>query len=179
MITGNSSEAIEQLIQVLHKKFSLKNLGSLSYFLGVEVSTLPVGGLFLSQKKYISDLLYKTNMSQANAIATPMISGHILSVFNGEKFTDVKLYRSIVGALQYATLTRSKIAYSVNKVCQFMHSPTVIHWQAVKRIIRYLKGTFDHGLVFKRSFELLLQGYADADWASDPDDRKSTSGVCV
>lgn len=132
-------------------------------FLGVEVSTLPNGGLFLSQQKYISDLLYKTKMSHANSIATPMISGSVISAFHGEKFQDVKLYRSTVGALQYVTLTRPEIAYSINKVCQFMHSPTILHWQAVKRILRYLKGTLDHGLVFQKPNELLLQGYADAD----------------
>lgn len=118
-------------------------------------------------------------MNQANPIAIPMISGSVLSANQGEKFSDVKLYRSTVGALQYANLTRPEIAYSVNKVCQFMHSPTIIHWQAVKRILRYLKGTLNHGLVFSKPKELLLTGYANADWASDPDDRKSTSGFCV
>lgn len=127
VITGSSSTFVEQLIQSLNKCFSLKDLGILSYFLGVEVSTLPSGGMFLSQKKYVSDLLYKTNMLQANPISTPMMSGSILSAFHGEKFADLKLYRSTIGALQYVTITRPEIAYSVNKVCQFMHSPTVSH----------------------------------------------------
>ena len=72
--------------------------------------------------------------------------------------------------------------YSVNKVCQFMSQPLVFHWSAVKRILRYLKGTSDHGLVFKPASSdapIHLRAYCDADWASDMDDRRSTSGACV
>ncbi|XP_022157873.1 uncharacterized protein LOC111024485 [Momordica charantia] len=118
-------------------------------------------------------------MAEARSIATPMVSGPLLSARQGEHFSDVHLYRSIVGALQYATLTRPEISFSVNKACQFMHSPTLIHWQLVKRILRYLKGTIDHGLFLAKPITFSLHGYADEDWASDPDDRKSTSGFCV
>lgn len=179
IITGNSTTMIQDLIRGLDSEFSLKDLGKLSFFLGVEVSTLPNGELFLSKKKFIQDLLVKTNMQHAKSIATPMVSGSFLSAFGGKKFHDVRLYRSTVGALQYATLTRPEISYCVNKVCQFMHTPLLIHWQAVKRILRYLCGTLNHGLHFKKPSHLILQGYADADWASDPDDRRSTSGFCV
>lgn len=118
-------------------------------------------------------------MHEAKAIATPMVSGSVVSAFRGEFFRDASLYRSIVAALQYATLTRPDIAYSFYKVCQFMHAPTVCHWQVVKWILRYLVGTLDHGLMFYKPRDLTLQAFADADWASDPDDRKSTSGTCV
>lgn len=80
------------------------------------MSTLSNGNLFLSQQKYVSDLLHKTNMHNANSISTPMMSGSVLSACGGEKFGDVRLYRSTVGALQYVPCTRPKIAYSVNKV---------------------------------------------------------------
>lgn len=141
---------IENLIVDLNKQFSLKDLGLLNYFLGVEVSYPALGGLFLSQKKFISDLLFKAKMKHAKSISTPMVSGSVLSAYHGERFDDVRLYRSIVGALQYVTLTRLEITYSVNKVCQFMHFPNQIHWQAVKRILRYLTGTIDHDLLFKK-----------------------------
>ncbi|XP_016900879.1 uncharacterized mitochondrial protein AtMg00810-like [Cucumis melo] len=108
-----------------------------------------------------------------------MVSGPLLSAFQGEPFHDVHLYRSVVGALQYATLTHPEISYSVNKACQFMHTPKHTHWQLVKRILRYLKGVLYHGLWFRKSDNMSLFGFADADWASDPDDRKSTSGFCV
>jgi histone deacetylase 1/2 len=76
-------------------------------------------------------------------------------------------------------LTRPDISYSVNKVCQFLHSPTEIHWTAVKRILRYLQGTSDYGLVLRRSTSTLLSAFSDADWAGCPDDRRSTGGHAV
>lgn len=118
-------------------------------------------------------------MFTANSIGTPMVSGSVISAFGGELFSDVRLYRQIVGALQYATITRPEITYCVNKVCQFMHAPTLAHWQAVKRILHYLKGSFSSDLLLKPPTDLRLYGYADTDWASDPNDRKSTSGFCI
>lgn len=179
IITGSSSVAIDQLIQALNQKFSLKDLGKLSFFLGVEVSHTSDNDMFLSQRKYISDLLHTTHMHEARGISTAMVSGAVRSTFHGEKFHDVKLYRSTVGALQYVTLTRPEITYSVNKVCQFMHSPTNFHCQAVKRILRYLGGTLDYDMIFRKSLDLSLQDFADSNWTSDLDDRKSTSGSCV
>lgn len=95
---------------------------------------------------------------------------------------DPTMYRSIVGALQYATLTRPEISFSVNKVCQFLSQPLEEHWAAVKRILRYLKGTAHHGLLLQKGFKhqpMPLKAYCDADWASDPDDRRSTSGFGI
>ncbi|XP_022153320.1 uncharacterized protein LOC111020844 [Momordica charantia] len=179
LITRSFTTMISQLISTLHRQFSLKDLGWLSYFLGIEVSNPPQGGLFLSQSKYIMDLLVKARMAEAHAISTPMVSGPLLSARQGDKFVDVHQYRGIVGALQYATLTRPNISFSINKACQSMHSPTLVHWQLVKRILRYLKGIVDHGLLLSKPSQFSLHGYVDVDWASDPDDRKSTSGFCV
>ncbi|XP_057423759.1 uncharacterized mitochondrial protein AtMg00810-like [Lotus japonicus] len=89
---------------------------------------------------------------------------------------------SIVGALQYATLTRPEISFAVNKVCQFLSQPLEDHWKAVKRILRYLKATIHHGLHLKPcslTSPVPLLAFCDADWGSDPDDRRSTSGSCV
>lgn len=118
-------------------------------------------------------------MFDANAINTPMISGSVPYAFGGELFSDARLYRQIVGALQYVTITRPNLSYNVNKVCQFMHSPMLLHWQAIKRILHYLKGSFTSGLYLKVPSSLRISGYTDADWASDPDDRKSTTGFCI
>lgn len=146
--------------------------------MGVEVSYPANGGLFLSQSSYVTDILSRAKMLDANSIATPMVSGSIVSAHHGELFSDPYQYRSVVGALQYVTLTRPEISYSMNKACQFMHSPKLMHWQ-VKRILRYLKGTLNNGLLLTRPHTLSLMGFVDADWASDPDDRKSTTGICV
>ncbi|RVW12660.1 Retrovirus-related Pol polyprotein from transposon RE2 [Vitis vinifera] len=86
--------------------------------------------MLLSQEKYLTDILRKVKMVIAEAFSTPMVGGLRLSAHQGEPIPDPKLYRSIVGALQYATITRPEISYSVNKVSQFMHNPLNSHWQA-------------------------------------------------
>lgn len=102
-----------------------------------------------------------------------------LSKTEGEVFTDPSLYRSVVGTLQYLTLTRPDIAYSVNKLSQFLHSPTTLHWKACKRLLRYLKGTSSFGLEFSPASSLALECFSDADWAGSTDDMRSTGGHCV
>ncbi|MCH95853.1 retrovirus-related Pol polyprotein from transposon TNT 1-94 [Trifolium medium] len=121
-------------------------------------------------------------MLECNSISTPMVSTCKLSKVGSDKFCDPSLYRSVVGSLQYATITRPEIAYAVNKVCQFMSNPLESHWSAVKRILRYLKGTLHMGLMLSPidiHRPASLNVYCDADWASDPDDRRSTSGAAI
>lgn len=154
---------------LLNKAFSLKDLGQLHYFLGIEVHHT-TQGLLLSQTKYIAELLEKAKMSHANSLPTPMISGLQLFKYKGDPFVDRKLYRRIVGALQYVTITRLEIAFSVNKVIQFMQSLLNIHWNAVKRILRYLQGTIHYELSLSKSKKLDLTSYLDVDWANDLDD---------
>ncbi|KAL4014736.1 hypothetical protein IC575_026952 [Cucumis melo] len=107
---GDSEKILNDLIKALNKAFALKDLGALSYFLGVEVSYPTNGGMFLSQVKYITDLLQKTKMIEAKPISTSMVSGQLVFAHQGENFHDVYLYRSTVGALQYATLTHLEIS---------------------------------------------------------------------
>lgn len=146
IITGNDSKLIQTLVSRLNSEFSLKDLGDFDYFLGLEVSHRTDGSLTLTQSKYLRNLLAKTTMDEVNPIASPMVGGCKLSKSGSETFSDPTLYRSVVGALQYATITRPKLCFSVNKVCQFMFNPFEQHWQAVKRIIRYLNGTLIPGL---------------------------------
>jgi len=98
----------------------------------------------MTQSKYIRDLLHKTNMAEAHSISSPMVSNCKLSRHGADAFHNPSLYRSMVGALQYATLTRPEISFVVNEVCQFMAAPLDSHWTVVKRILRYLKGTLSH-----------------------------------
>lgn len=182
LITGTSSQLISDLIHKLNAQFALKELGSLDYFLGIEVKRLKNGCLLLNQSKYIRDLLLKANMAESKGISSPMVASCKLSRFGTDTMADPHLYRSVVGALQYATLTRPDITYSVNKVCQFMSNPLETHWKAVKRILRYLKGTIYHGLLLRPAQPgavFSLRAYCDSDWATDPDDRRSTSGSCI
>ncbi|KAJ4755031.1 hypothetical protein LUZ62_089436 [Rhynchospora pubera] len=178
IVTGSHMDSVTTLIHTLQSKFSIKDLGPLSFFLGIAVQQTP-GGLHLSQQQYISDLLCRTHMAQAQPVSTPMAVNTSLSKFVGDPFHDPKLYRAVVGALQYVTITRPEISFPVNKCSQFMHSPTTEHWIAVKRILRYLKGTITHGLYFQASSPLTLHAYSDSDWAGCPDDRRSTSAFCI
>jgi hypothetical protein len=112
---------------------------------------------------------------------TPLSSTEKLSQQVGEPLSseDATKYRSIVGELQYLTLTRHDISFSVNKVCQYLHAPTTVHWTTVKRILRFVKHTSSFGLLIRRSASTLVSAFSDADWASCSDDRKSTGGFAV
>lgn len=145
IITGNTVGAVQDFITKISQRFSLKDLGPLTYFLGVEV-TPTQDGLFLSQRKYISDLLTRTHMSQAKPALTPLATSPTLTLRSGSPLSNPTECRAVVGSLQYLSITRPDIAYTVNKLCQFMHQPTADHWSAVKRLLRYLCGTLDHGI---------------------------------
>lgn len=179
LVTGSNSTKIQSLISSLNSQFALKDLGNLNYFLGIQAVPTAHGGLLLTQTKYITDLLKKVNMDAAKPQSTPMVAGTKLFNDGTDLFEDPSLYKSTVGALQYVCVTRPEIAYSVNKVSQFMHKPLVSHWLCVKRILRYLQGTRNMGLLLQKSSSLRLSAMCDAGWASDPIDRRSTSGFCV
>jgi len=181
LITRSSETAITDLITRLNSFSSLKDLGRIHHFFGIQVSCTPSGEMHLSHTQYIRDILRKTNMLTSNPQASPMISSLRLkqSSSSSEVFYDPTLYKSVIGALQYLLVTRPKLSYFVNKVSQFMHDPHVHHWQAVKRILRYLAGTLDHGIMLHPHSSSFILAFSNADWVADVDDRKSTTGYCV
>jgi hypothetical protein len=158
--------------------FALRDLGRLTYFLGIEVS-YHEGSIYLSQTKYVSDLLHRTTIFDTKLVKTPGVVGQNLSKFDGEPLEDASHYRSIVGALQYLTITRPDIAFTVNKACQFKQQPTSAHWLSVKRIFRYLRGTMHDGLLLNSSNQLTIKSFTYADWGAQPDDRRSASGYLI
>ena len=180
IVVSSKQEAVAPLLQDLHSDFPLKDLGDLHYFLGIEVAKTK-HGIILTQEKYVNDLLKRANMADCKPVSTPLSTSEKLSIYEGDPLgpIDASRYRSIVGALQYLTLTRPDIAFSVNKVCQFLHAPTTVHWAAVKRILRYLKSCAKLGLKINKSFSFLVSAYSDADWAGCPDDKRSTGGFAV
>ncbi|KAH9754624.1 retrovirus-related pol polyprotein from transposon RE1 [Citrus sinensis] len=178
IITGSNPQLVQQTITNFQSVFALKDLGALNYFLGVQV-LYNKSGIHLSQSKYITDLLAKVHMQDSTPCSTSMLSEVAFTKTDSEPFSNVTLYRSTIGALQYATLTRPEIAFSVNKLSQFLSSPTVNHWQACKRVLRYLKGTVDLGLQFYNHGSIQIDCFSDADWAGDRDDRRSVAGYCV
>lgn len=120
-------------------------MGSLHFFLGVEVF-LSRAGLFLSQHKYVRDLLSNTNISSAKGVSTPLSTSQSLQLVDGTALVDNLEFRRIIGSLQYLSLTRPDISFKVNKLSQFMHKPTQTHSTATKRLLRYLKQTIFHGI---------------------------------
>ncbi|XP_019430230.1 PREDICTED: uncharacterized protein LOC109337664 [Lupinus angustifolius] len=122
-------------------------------------------------------------MDYAKPSITPMATTCKLSKHDSKLFDNPTLFRFVVGALQYATITRPNLAYNVNKVCQFMSQPLEQHWVAFKRILRYLQGTTTFGIHLKPAavpnLPIRLTTLCDADWAIDPDDRKFISGACL
>ncbi|XP_068661887.1 uncharacterized mitochondrial protein AtMg00810-like [Aristolochia californica] len=178
IIMGNNPSLLDSFATKLHSEFATKNLRSLSYFLGLE-ATPTADGLFLSQLKYARDILARAQLLDSKPVHTPMVVSHHLSSV-GQLFSDPTLYRSLVGALQYLTIMRPDIAHVVNSVSQFLHSPTTDHFLAVKRILRYVKGTLHYGLSF-RPFASpgSLVAYSDADYTGCPNTRCSTSGYSI
>lgn len=128
IVASSSQEATSALLKDLEGEFALKDLGDLHYFLGIEVKR-NTEGLLLSQTKYAEDIIKRTGMSTCKPVSTPPSSVEKLSATEGELLgpEDSTRYRSVVGAMQYLTLTRPDVSYAVNKVCQFLHSPTTVH----------------------------------------------------
>jgi len=123
----------------------MTDLGDLHHFLGISV-TRSADGLFLSQRQYAVDLLQRAGMIECHSTATPVDARAKLSATDGSPVADPTQYRSLAGGLQYLTLTRPDIAYAVQQVCLFMHSPREPHLALLKRILRYVKGTLSTGL---------------------------------
>ena len=180
ILISSSDAAADHLVAALSGDFAVKDLGALHFFLGLEVSRSSAG-LTLSQKKYALDLLRRAGMLKCKPSSTPMCATDRLSALDGDPLSpdDATEYRSLVGGLQYLTITRPDVSYAVNRVCQFLHAPTTSHWSAVKRILRYVCLTASHGLLLQRAPSYEISAFSDADWAGSPDDRRSTGGYAV
>jgi histone deacetylase 1/2 len=180
IVVSSTPNATTGLLKNLMKDFALKDLGELHYFLGMEVNKVR-DGIILSQDKYALDLLKKVNMASCKPVSTPLSTSEKLSAFEGNLLgpRDATNYRSIVGALQYLTLTRPDLSFPVNKVCQYLHAPTDVHWSAVKRILRYVKSNTKIGLKISKCASMLISGFSDADWAGSIDDRRFTGGFAI
>lgn len=167
IVTGLSTAVVNEVISGLKKDFAVRDIGPLHYFLGVEVTSTATG-LQLSQVRYITNLLHQYKLHKMKPCLTPMASSSKLSLMTGTPLTNPTKFRSLAGSLQYLSLTRSDISFAVTKICQFMLSPTDTHWSAAKRILRYLKGMLQFGLLLRSSMDFQLQAYFDANWAATP-----------
>ncbi|RVW19866.1 Retrovirus-related Pol polyprotein from transposon RE1 [Vitis vinifera] len=178
VITGSDQDGIQKLKQHLFTHFQTKDLGKLKYFLGIEIAQSS-SGVVLSQRKYALDILEETGMLDCKPIDTPMDPNVKLVPGQGEPLGDPGRYRRLVGKLNYLTITRPDISFPVSVVSQFLQSPCDSHWDAVIRILRYIKSTPGQGVLYENRGHTQVVGYTDADWAGSPTDRRSTSGYCV
>ena len=178
VLTASATSLLKHIINSLSSEFNMTDMGELHHFLGIAVSRDSTG-LFLQQQNYAADILHRTNMTNCNPCNTRVDTKSKLATEAGKPVADPTLYRSLAGALQYLTFTRPDISFAVTKICLFMHDPREPHLHALKRILRYVKGTISLGLLLYRSSEARLIAYSDADWAGCPTTRRSTSGHCV
>jgi hypothetical protein len=180
IVVSSSADATKLLLENLEKEFALKDLGDLHYFLWIEVTKIQ-GGILLSQSKYATEILQRAGMMKCKPIDTPLLVSEKLPAYEGDVLRpeEAMRYHSLVGGLQYLTLTCPDLAFSVNKVCQYLHSPTTKHLTAAKRILRYVRGTLDMGLRIVKSPFMLVSGFLDADWARCLDDRRSIGGFAI
>ncbi|XP_019196060.1 PREDICTED: uncharacterized protein LOC109189894 [Ipomoea nil] len=177
IMMGNDETLINTLLQRLATAFKIRDLGKPGFFLGIETIAVN-GGLILSQRRYMTDLLNRAGMLDCKPLTTPAAVTVSVSS-DASPYENPTQYRRIVGALQYLTITRPDLSYSVNRLCQFMHAPSDDHWSLAKRVLRYIKGTFNFGLRIAPSTSTTIQAFSDSDWAGCPIDRKSTSGYAV
>ena len=176
IINGPRGELICKFKEEMKEKFEMIDLGLLSSYLGMEVRQSSVN-IFLSQRAYINHILKVFKMNGCNAIQT-LMGVHLKLQREAEgKLVNSTNFKSLIGSLRYLMHTRPDITYCVIYLSRFMDKPSSEHLAAAKRILRYLKGTVNFGILYKRGDrDMKITGYSDSDFAGDINDRKSTSG---
>ncbi|XP_020245041.1 uncharacterized protein LOC109823167 [Asparagus officinalis] len=177
VITRDDAEEILWLKKKLEEEFEVKDLRQLKYFLGIKIARSRKGIVF-SQRKFALDLLLETGMLGCKVATTPIKQNHKMCAEGGDPVSKEQ-YQRLVGRLIYLCHMRPDITHAVSVVSRYMHDPREQHMEAVRRILRYIKGSPGKGLWFRSSGHLRIKGYYDADWAGCMDDRRSTTGYCV
>ncbi|UYV79065.1 hypothetical protein LAZ67_17000981, partial [Cordylochernes scorpioides] len=179
IMMSTSNNLLKELAQYLSSHFEV-TISTQNQFVGLEIDKDKEKGLiFLSQTSYIKRILDKFNMTSCNSSGTPVDPNMKLTRENINDTHDMHNvpYAEAIGCLMFlAVCSRPDIAFAVNKLSRFMAAPVLTHWNALKRIFKYLKGTLDSGILYKRKDVIKLIGYSDADFAGDIDTRRSTSG---
>ncbi|XP_019105538.1 uncharacterized mitochondrial protein AtMg00810-like [Beta vulgaris subsp. vulgaris] len=178
LLAGTNLSCIQQLKTQLHDAFTIKDLGPLKYFLGIEVSRDSTG-ILLNQRKYILDLLHNTAMLDCKVADCPLPQGLKLSTQAGDLLPDPEVYRRIIGKLLYLNMTRPDISFAVQQLSQFLSAPRTSHFLVAQHVLRYLKGTLHHGLLYSADSTLQIHAYCDADWGACIDSARSLTGYCV
>src|SRR6266487_261536 len=174
---GMSSKMVQHFVQQMQSEFEMSLVGELTYFLGLQVKKME-DTIFISQSKYAKNIVKKFGMDKASHKRTPAATH--LKLTKDEKGVDVdqSQYRSMIGSLLYLTASRPDIAFAVGVCARYQATPKMSHLTQVKRVLKYVSGTCNYGIMYSHGEDSKLIGYCDADWARSADDRKSTSGGC-
>ena len=170
---------IRKVKESLSRKFDIKDMGKLHYFLGMQVvQDQQTGDTWIGQPNYIENLLRNLCMQDSKPVSTPAdASQKLVKATEEEECINQQQYQSIIGSLMYLSMSsRPDITYSVSTLARYSSRPNQQHWTALKRVLRYLKGTVKYGICYTQKSSKECIGYSDADWAGDLGDRKSTSG---
>ncbi|XP_061356376.1 uncharacterized mitochondrial protein AtMg00810-like [Gastrolobium bilobum] len=178
ILSRDSMSEIERVKDFLDRQFWIKDLGSLRFFLGLEVAR-STAGITLNQRMYALELLSDAGLLAAKSQSSPMDSLVKLARTQGTLLPDASSYRRLIGRLLYLTTTRPDISFAVQQLSQFVSHPSNVHLAAAHRILCYIKGSPSTGLFFSSSGALHVRSFADADWACCPDTRCSITGFCV
>ena len=175
IITGSNTEGIEEFKTSMKTQFEMTDFGLLNSYLGIEVIQEETE-IKMCQASYALKVLDEFNMKECNPAKTPMEYRLKLNREGEGEEVDSTYYRKLIGCLRYLTLTRPDLIFSVSYLSRFMSKPHSNHMSAAKRVLRYVKGTTDYGLMYKSHKDSRIIGFCDSDYAGDQDDRKSTSG---
>ena len=177
-IFASDDDIMSEIKKEFTEFFTITDLGELKQVVGLEVAKDPQGEYIkISQKQYIKKILKRFGMEDSKPCKMPMDPNIRLMKTPEEESHAIPEYGAAIGSLIYAAIgTRPDIAYAVQSLSQFTNNPSPEHWTAVKRVFRYLNGTQDLGIIYKKMPTINLDGYTDADWGSNPVDRKSISG---
>ncbi|KAK2410077.1 putative mitochondrial protein [Trifolium repens] len=174
---GMSNAMVQHFVQQMQSEFEMSLVGELTYFLGLQIKQMD-DTIFISQSKYARNIIKKFGMDNATHKRTPAPTHLKLTKDEKGISVDQSLYRSMIGSLLYLTASRPYITYAVGVCARYQADPKVSHLTQVKRILKYVNGTSDYGIMHSHCENSTLYGYCDADWAGSADDRKSTSGGC-
>lgn len=176
IFTGNDVVMFDEFKSSMKNEFDMSDLGRMKYFLGVEVVQRDEG-IYICQRRYAQEVLQKFGMENNNATKNPMVPGFKLTKDEGGRRVDGTQYKQVIGSLMYLTVSRPDLMYVMSLVSRYMENPTELHMMAVKRNLRYLKGTTDLGMCYKKGGGVgELVAYSDSDYAGDLDDSRSTLG---
>ncbi|WJX83726.1 hypothetical protein P8452_66368 [Trifolium repens] len=174
---GMSDTMVQHFVKQMQSEFEMSLVGELTYFLGLQIKQME-DTMFISQSKYARNIVKKFGMDNATHKRTPAPTHLKLTKDEKGISVDQSLYRSMIGSLLYLTASRPGITYVVGECARYQADPKVSHLTQVKRILKYVNGTSDYGIMYSHCENSILYGYCDADWAGSADDRKSTSGGC-